>query len=83
VFGINRFLVFQVKLTSISHIGTLFKVRFIQDSDLFRVRTVFKQKLRNMTLKMGKVTFCHEIEHLFLIRFSSDISGNNKANLEF
>ena len=30
----------QVKLTKISYIGTLFKVRFVQDSGLFSVRFV-------------------------------------------
>jgi len=38
VFGIDRYSLIQVKLTKISYIGTLFKVQYIQDSSLLRVR---------------------------------------------
>ena len=51
----------QVKLTKISYIGTLFKVWFIKDSVLFRVR--FRQ------VKLTKISY---IGTLFKVQFIQD-----------
>ena len=36
--GIDRYLVYTGYLTALSYIGTLFKIQFVQDSDLLRVQ---------------------------------------------
>jgi hypothetical protein len=38
VLGIDRYLVYTGYLTALSYIGTLFKIQFVQDSDLLRVQ---------------------------------------------
>ena len=62
MFGLYRFI--QVQLTKISYIVTLYKVQFIQDFGLFRVRL-------RQDLGIFRVQFIQDFG-LFRVRFRQD-----------